>query len=308
MPSLAKNLSTSPAGSLANWVPTWTKRDPAFPTTETIWDVTWGNGLYVLVGLTHDEYIQTSPDGVVWTSRTVPPTKVGHTLVGANYINNLFFAVGQNEDVHSSSDGINWVHHPTGETAESFYSIDYSTGLYVLASTTGKTKWTTDLISFNLVKPDPATSDWYYEVRFIPWLGLWILVGDNGSIFSAPDGKTWTRRTPAGGYTGNIYTLNFSDSLIIVAGQNGGIQSSVDGVNWVQQTAAGGYTGAFTGSAFTRNTFILGGTGAQIQFSYDGVNWYQSTPAGSFSGNFAGAGSNGRVVLVGTLGEIQTGE
>jgi hypothetical protein len=65
---------------------TWTRRTWQ---GHSLYDVTYGNGLFVAVG--EDGIILTSPDGVNWT-RQIPPT--GNWLYGVTYGNGTFVAVG----------------------------------------------------------------------------------------------------------------------------------------------------------------------------------------------------------------------
>jgi hypothetical protein len=65
----------------------WTARTSG--TTNWLYGVTYGNGLFVAVG--DDGAILTSPDGVTWTRRT---SSTINPLYGATYGNGTFVAVG----------------------------------------------------------------------------------------------------------------------------------------------------------------------------------------------------------------------
>jgi hypothetical protein len=65
----------------------WTRRTSG--TSDWLFGVTYGNGLFVAVGW--DGTILTSPDGVNWTART---SGTSNCLSGVTYGNGLFVAVG----------------------------------------------------------------------------------------------------------------------------------------------------------------------------------------------------------------------
>jgi hypothetical protein len=132
--------------------------------------ITYGNGLYVTVGDTNGVgTIQTSPDGVTWTSRSISPAPGGR-IASVVYAGNRFLAVGNNDGlVYVSSglsagttwtrysipggnkiiyggglflvplnnktnlvsaDGINWSLNPTGLT-NMLGAVTYSHGLFI---------------------------------------------------------------------------------------------------------------------------------------------------------------------------------
>jgi hypothetical protein len=63
----------------------------------------FGAGLFVVVG--NDGIIQTSADGIAWTSRT---SGTANDLYKVYFLNNTFFAIGNNRTLLTSPDGINW--------------------------------------------------------------------------------------------------------------------------------------------------------------------------------------------------------
>jgi hypothetical protein len=90
----------------ADYGATWVQTDTGFTTGWTFEKaITFGNGLFVLVGATG---IATSPDGTTWTARTYP----GNTRKDAvTFASGVFCAVGfgtQANNTVFSTDGINW--------------------------------------------------------------------------------------------------------------------------------------------------------------------------------------------------------
>lgn len=83
----ALNIHLSGTASSYEAVANWTNRDSG--TTNALGRVTFGNGLFVTVGL--EGTILTSPDGVAWTARNSGTTS---QLFGVTYANGLFVATG----------------------------------------------------------------------------------------------------------------------------------------------------------------------------------------------------------------------
>jgi hypothetical protein len=77
---------------------TWTPRTSG--TSDVLYNVTYGNGLFVAVG----DYgtILTSPDGVTWTPQT---SGTSYSLRGVTYGNGLFVAVGDFDTILTSRTG-----------------------------------------------------------------------------------------------------------------------------------------------------------------------------------------------------------
>uniref|UniRef100_UPI001FE1A936 choice-of-anchor U domain-containing protein n=1 Tax=Thermus islandicus TaxID=540988 RepID=UPI001FE1A936 len=69
----------------------------------SLYDVTYGNGLFVAVG--SPGAILTSPDGQSWTARKSGTT---NQLNGVTYGNGTFVAVGEGGTILTSTDGVTW--------------------------------------------------------------------------------------------------------------------------------------------------------------------------------------------------------
>ena len=89
---------------------TWDNRTSG--TTNNLWGVTYGNGIYVVVG---DGTILTSSDGITWIIRSAGG---GRRVI---YRNELFVTVGGK--ILTSTDGISWT---TRVSSGSFYGVDYT--------------------------------------------------------------------------------------------------------------------------------------------------------------------------------------
>lgn len=91
----------------------------------------YGAGVFVVVG--NDGVIQTSTDGISWTSRT---SGTSSNLSKIYFVNSRFFAVGTARTVLTSTDGISWsvMAFNAGDPADFFISLTYGNGMYILAA------------------------------------------------------------------------------------------------------------------------------------------------------------------------------
>ena len=94
----------------------WTKRTSGI--SDHLYGVTYGNGLFVTVGL---GIILTSPDGISWTIRT---SGTYNNFYGVTYGNGIFVTVGYRGIILTSSDGITWTERTSG-TSKSLSGVTY---------------------------------------------------------------------------------------------------------------------------------------------------------------------------------------
>lgn len=128
--------------------------------------------------------------------------------------------------------------------------------------------------------------------------GVFVSVGDAGSITTSTDGTTWTNRTSA---NVNIqYGVAYGNGFFVSVGASGSIQSSTDGITWTNRTTANNLTQF--GVAYGNGVFVAVGannTVCSIQSSTDAITWTNRTgfvaPATSITygnGIFVVAGGN----------------
>jgi hypothetical protein len=108
---------------------TWTLRTSG--TSNDLYGVTYGNGLFVAVG--EEGTILTSRDGVNWTPRA---SGTDNSLEGVTYGNGLFVAVGEEGTILTSRDGVNWTERISG-TSNDLYGVTYGNGLFVAVGEEG---------------------------------------------------------------------------------------------------------------------------------------------------------------------------
>ena len=185
----------------------WTLRDSG--TTNELFDLTYGNGIFVTVSNCSQIIrncstvgaIFTSFDGITWTART---SGVAVGIFGVNFVNNMFVAVGDSGTILTSPDGITWTGRASG-TANALRDVTYG-------GASGNE--------------------------------LFVAVGDSGTILTSPDGITWTPRTSI--TTGSLRGITYGNSTFVTVGfcskdtngncsNNGVIFNSPEGITWISQ-------------------------------------------------------------------------
>ena len=141
----------------------------------------------------------------------------------------------------------------------------------VLRDTTYKIRVTTavkDLYG-NSMSSQHETSNGYTTTS-----GLFVTVGENGTILTSDNGSSWTSR--AGGNTDNLSEVTFGNNIFVAVGVNGTIRTSSDnGSTWDNKTT---HTTNFYGVTFGKNTFIVVGENGTIRTSSDnGTTWDNRT-------------------------------
>lgn len=110
-----------------------------------------------------------------------------------------------------------------------------------------------------------------------------LAVGESGNIQTIDaNAFTATRRTPAGGFSGDFHSVTYFEAagLFVAVGTGGTIQTSPDGATWTSRSAGIGYVGTFQRvRAIGDHVFAVGTDGA-IQFSTDGITWFSASIAG----------------------------
>jgi hypothetical protein len=161
--------------------------------------------------------------GLIWTNL---PTFTTNSLQGIAAGENLFILAGEAGKIFTSTDATNWVTRAT-PTANFLSSVAIgpnaclavgAQGTLLRAGPDGAT-WSTVSI---------GTTNWLYRVR---WVGnQFIVVGQNGVIFTSPDATNWTARVS--GTTRWLTDAALVDGQWFVTGYQGTLLTSTDLANW----------------------------------------------------------------------------
>ena len=269
----------------------------------TVRAMTHGNGVFVAVGdnTSGGGGCFTSPDGITWTSRSMP---YAANWLDVTWNGSVFCAVGNSASggAATSPDGITW----TGRalTARTWKCIEWNGSVFAaLADGT---------IAGAATSPDGIT----WTNRTVPSAQTFMRMAWNGSVFCAtcssvnnvvtsPDGITWTNR--AIGAIANWTDIIWNGSVFCVITQTGTTCStSPDGTTWTARTKQAG-TGtpywdslAWNGSVFC----AVAWNASEAQTSPDGITWTLRTTTAALyavaSGNAVNTvGSSSTAAVVG---------
>lgn len=217
-------------------------------TSEHFTGILWNASRLVAVGT--GGRIQTSHDGVAWTSQSSGTT---HDLASMLWTGDLwsgdagrFVVVGEGGVILTSSDGLVWTPQISGT-----------------AQRLRKVIWTG------------------------PTSGRFVAVGDSGIIVTSSDGFTWTPR--ASGTARRLYDVAANDTQMVAVGDYGVIISSTDGIIWNVRRPEGSAAEQFSNVEWTGLVFKAynsgspPNTGPYAISSVDGVVWEVVQEGGSYS-------------------------
>ncbi len=161
--------------------------------------------------------------GLIWTN---VPAFTTNTLQGVAATENLFVIAGESGKIFTSSDATNWTARAT-PTANFLTSVAIGTNACVAVGSLG-----------TVLRAGPAgaswtgvplgTTNWLYRVR---WLGgQFVVVGQNGAIYTSPDATNWTARSS--GTTRWLTDVALVDGHWFVTGYQGALLTSTNLTNW----------------------------------------------------------------------------
>jgi hypothetical protein len=280
----------------------WTV-DSAMSTTAATpsYCVAYGGGQFVSVrGFTNfsgsannvnTKAVATSPDGVMWTSRSIPATALAtgaqsldfrsltygggqFVAVGASYFKSTSTSTGHNEAaILTSPDGIIWTNRAlpadwTGSNTTNSYlgDVTYGGGQFVA-------------VGYNFGAGNILRA----------------------SVLTSPDGSAWTSRSLPSDYYSLLNSVAYNGGLFVAVGEytfnysiagqhDDGILTSPDGITWTRRTlpdrTADSYSylrsvtyggGQFVAVGTRLNPTAATSTEAVILTSLDGISWTSRT-------------------------------
>jgi len=231
---------------------------------DDLWDVAYGNGVFVAVG---GNTVLVSSDGLTWNEYT-PPT--GFSSYSITFGNGIFVAVDSNPNsVFISNNGISWT-EVTLPSSTTFTDITYGGGLFVVVGYSGTVVTSPDGTSWTL--ETSGTTNTLWQVIYGAGPGVYVIVGASGTVLTSPNGHAWT--VQASGISQTLMTVGYGNNLFVTSGSNsssdaGHIWTSPTGITWTEQTSPAYewfYDALYAGS----NYFLVGG---KIITSTNGTDW-----------------------------------
>ena len=106
--------------------------------------------------------------------------------------------------------------------------------------------------------------------------GLFVAVGDNGTILTSPDGSTWAKRNS--GTSEEFLGVTYGNGIFLTIGLDGNILISPDGTTWAEGSYENSYSyGFFKAATYGNGLFVTVSKNGAIQTSPDGTTWTERT-------------------------------
>jgi hypothetical protein len=276
------------------------------PTNKNLTAAMYGQGQLVVVGL--GSLIMKSSDGFTWTQALQlngpPGTGSSDHLHSAAYGNGMFVAGGYlNMHRVISPDGINWT-NTTSLGPEIVYGLTFANGRFVGVGRGIHGNDSYIITSVNGINwSSPAVYPTTNILRSVAFgNGLYVAVGDLGTIVTSSDAFNWTVRQS--GTANSLRAVTFTGSQFIAGGDVSTIVISTDGISW-----SPGAPPAFDvkGLAWGGGAIVAVGSyngDGRLHASTDGFGWpgnftLVSQPLNGISyvnGRFVAVGNNGLIL------------
>jgi len=205
--------------------------------------IAYGNNIFVAGG--SNGKMETSPDGITWTTVTNSAFSFDgsytYGIYAIAYGNNKFVAGGNSGKMATSPDGVTWTaiaNSPFSFDGGDILAIAYGNNKFVAGGAYGKMATSPDGVTWTAVANSAFSSD--DRINAIAYgNNKFVAGGTNGKIAYSPDGVTWTATTT------DIFDFNLWDerdeSITVVKG-------------WINAIAYG------------NNKFVAGGPCGQIAY------------------------------------------
>lgn len=198
--------------------------------------------------------------------------------------NDQFVVVGPVSIVRSQDEGASWINDTitTGPDAAKYtkvyYSVAYGDDVFVAVGS-HKFRWDGMNWSEQLSQTIGGVTKFLRAIAYgtVPVggpnapkrFGLFVAVGDAGTIVTSRDGVTWDTRIS--GTTDDLKTIAYGNQRYVAAADTGNIFTSPDGVNWTPViTPTASYFRALT---FGNNVFVGVLNSKKVMKSSDGASW-----------------------------------
>lgn len=231
------------------------------------------------------------------------PAPHGGNVVDMAYsaLHSLAVQVAEKGQVFTSSDLDVWLPRDTGTTAY-LRAVAFLGPRLVIVGESGTVLFADDVGQIQHgVLADGPTSDWLEAVAASPSLA--VAAGDNGSIYTSPDGALWKKQ--ASGSTAWFRGAAFGSGTFIVVGEDGVIRVSANGTNWA--ASASPTKAHLNRVGYSGGRFIaVGEGGVAVTSTNKGASWFfESTGATNHLQYSAGGGAD---LLVDGVREVRLKE
>lgn len=287
----------------------WQRTTP--PISAAANDLTW-NGVIFCTVTSSTTQILTSPDAVSWTTR--PVSGLTNHLLSVVWNGSMFCAVGLQNAMVTSTDGITWVtRNPRGtvmvwnvglstwelnpnpsSSVFQLSSVVFAGGQWVAVGEQQSDARISIVVSIDGVNWTAWVWTNTVSINACAWNGsVLCAVGFNGAIFTSSDFRRWVQQSSATSQP--LRKIVWNGLIFCAVGNNGTIIISPDGRSWSSRIS--GVTNDITGLTWNGSMFcatVHDSNVNNVLFSTDGVTWTVRTSPNTMSSPVVGWGVRNR--------------
>jgi len=201
------------------------------------------------------------------------------------YGNNEFVVVGPNWIVSSKDEGANWTDHTVrsgpdpAQFTKVYYSVAYGGGVFVAVGA-ARIRWDGSGLSTQISQTVGGSTKFLRAIAYgvvqlgatsPKGYGLFVAVGDAGSVLTSQDGLTWAASTTGIAATDEFKAIAFGNQRFVAADASGKVLTSPDGVTWTATPTPP--TSALQRLTFGGNRFVGLDVSKKVVASLDGASW-----------------------------------
>lgn len=228
-------IETSSDGS--SWITLGANDLPASWSQHIPRQLSYTGSAYLVVGAS--AYLATSINLVNWIPASPVTALTLNRLRGIEWLNNRFFAVGDDDTILTSANGVDWNNQAvTVATRSNLRDIAYNGKRFVIVGSNNIVLTSTDGASWSVIRMQPESPAGTVFTG-VDWNGsVFAAVGTGGVVYSSPDGLNWTPRTS--GTQDNLWGVVWSGEYFVAVSDsvhdNTPIIISSDGSTWIAAT------------------------------------------------------------------------
>jgi hypothetical protein len=207
-----------------------------------------------------------STNGTSWALASTPGFS-GQSMKDVIWSGTQFVAVGDDGNVLTSDDGINWTLRRFNIGFEQLNGVVWNGSQFVAVG--GEILTSPD----GIIWTNRMTMGGTQTLRKVTWSGTqFVAVGNNANIVTSPDGITWTTQT--GHIGGPMYDIAWSGSIYVAVQDTdtGDIVTSPDGITWTK-VSVGIANSGWWAVVWDGTKFLMVGDEGFVISSVNGTSW-----------------------------------
>ncbi len=231
----------------------WTSRTIPFGVNSRMYACAYNSELNRMVAFQYKgNQVCYSTNGTSWTTGSGITSNIYDVI---SLGNSGFLAVGNGNNIHTSTDGISWSATSSNISVANTYRLHYKSSTNQIVGVGNQGIWYATASTPNVVTNVSVTNALWFNCIWVERLGLWILCSSSydpatfdgtgvdlnqNVIMTSPNLTTWTLRTSAASYASDIADNGYT--LFVVTGNAFAASSvnnaySYNGINWTANRA-----------------------------------------------------------------------